>query len=50
MFKKKAGMGKSKSSDIEEVRETIEGMKRGIWMLEKCIDDMDDEGFYLQDE
>ena len=43
-------MGKSKSSDIEEVRETIEGLKRGIWMLEKCIDDMDDEGFYLQDE
>lgn len=41
---------KSKSPDIEEVRETIEGLKRGIWMLEKWIDDMDDEGIYLPDE
>ena len=50
LFKKTAGMDKSKSPDIEEVRETIEGLKRGIWMLEKWIDDIDYEGFYLPDE
>lgn len=47
---KTAGMGKSKSPDIEEVRETIEGLKRGICKLEKWIDDMDDEGFYMPNE
>ena len=41
---------KSKSPDIEEVKETIEGLKRGIWMLEKWIDNMHDEGFYVPDE
>ena len=40
----------SKSLDIEEARQTIDGLKRGIARLESWIDDMDYEGFYLPNE
>ena len=40
----------SKSLDIEEVRQIIDGLKRGIARIESWIDDMDNEGFYLPNE
>lgn len=40
----------SKTPDIEEVRQTIDGLKRCIARLESWMDNMDNEGFDLPNE
>lgn len=40
----------SKTPDIEEVRQTIDGLKRGIARLESWMDDDEEEGFYMPNE